>query len=364
MGVSFQTPIVVEPYEFTWFDVKLPDPGPHEAIFRNRACLICGSDLHLFKGLHPFAPLPACCGHEVAADVVQVGSKVKSLEVGDRVYVSGVGASPIPCNQCLNCVRGDTATCTNPQIPISFKVGGKSVARFPSGFGEYTMGHEGKAFKIPDNVSYYEAAVTTDMAYVIGVVKRSGAKIGDSAVVLGAGPIGLRTLEAARMAGISPIIVSEPIDYRRACAKELGADEVVNPMDEDPVKAVIGITDGAGVDIVFDTVGGSVATTQGLEMLKTEMGGAGTLILMGLYENPELTFNVSNLMRKAGRIVAEWGIRSSRGTNIEDALEMMRQGRFNILKWITHKLPEDRADEAMMMLIEKRDGAIGVEIIH
>ena len=171
MGVKFQTPIVVEPYEFNWLDVELPDPGPHEAIFRNRACLICGSDLHLYKGLHPFAPLPACCGHEVAADVVEVGSKVTSLEVGDRVYVAGVGASPVPCNQCLNCIRGDTANCTNPHIPISFEVGGKGVARFPSGFGEYTIGHEGKAFKILDGVSYFEAAVTTDMAYVMGVVK-------------------------------------------------------------------------------------------------------------------------------------------------------------------------------------------------
>jgi len=135
-------------------------------------------------------------------------------------------------------------------------------------------------------------------------------------------------------------------------------------MDEDPVKVVMGVTDGAGVDTVFDTAGSNVATGQGLGMLRTGMGGAGTLILMGLYESPELTFNVSDLMRRAGRIVAEWGVRSGRRKNIEDALEMMRQGRFNILKWITHKLAEDRADDAMMILIEKRERAIGVEIIH
>lgn len=364
MGIKFQTPIVVEPYKFTWFDVELPDPGPNEAIFQNRACLICGSDLHLYKGLHPFAPLPACCGHEVAADVVEVGREVTSLEVGDRVYVSGTGASPVPCNKCLNCIRGNTAICMNPHIPTSFEVGGKRVARFPSGFGEYTVGHEGKAFKIPEGVSYYEAAVTTDMAYVIGVVKRSGAKIGDTAVILGAGPIGLRTLEVAKLVGITPIIISEPVDYRLECAKKLGADETVDPMSEDPVKAVMEITDGAGADFVFDTAGSNVATGHGLEMLKTKIGGAGTLILMGLYERPDLTFNVSDLMRRAGRIVAEWGVRTDSRKNIEDALEMMSQRRFNILKWITHKLPEDRADEAMKMLIEKRENAIGVEIIH
>jgi len=364
MGVQFQSPIVVEPNELTWFEVKLPDPGPYEAIFRNRACLICGSDLHLYKGLHPFAPLPACCGHEVAADVVEVGSRVTSLETGDRVYVAGTGAKPIPCGQCLNCFRGDASNCTNPHLPINFKIDGKKVSRFPSGFGEYTMGHEGNAFKIPDNVSYYEAAVTTDLAYVIGVVKRSGAKIGDSAVVLGAGPLGLRLLEVAKLSGFSPIIVSEPVDYRLECAGKLGADLVVNPIEDDPVGMVMEITDGAGVDVVFDTTGNANATGQGLKMLKTKVGGAGKLILMGLYEHPELTFNVSDLMYKAGKIVAEWGVKTNRRKNIEDALGMMGQRKFNIMKWITHKLPEKRADEAMMLLIEKKDKAIGVEIVR
>jgi len=364
VGVKFKSPIVVEPDAFTWFDVELPDLGPYEVLFRNRACLICGSDLHVYKGLHPFAPLPACCGHEVAADVVAVGSKVASLQIGDRVYVAGTGASPIPCGHCRNCVRGNPRQCLNPHVPTSFEVGGRRVARFPSGYGEYTIGHEGYAYKIPENVSYFEAAVTTDMAYVIGVVQRSGATIGDTAVILGAGPIGLRTLEAARLAGISQVIVSEPVDYRRAMAKELGADAVVNPREEDAVDRVMKLTDGAGVDVVYDTAGAGQATKQGLAMLKTKIGGAGTLCLMGLYERPDLTFNASDLMRKAGKIVAEWGIATNRRKNIEDALMLMGQGRLHVLKWITHKLPERRADEAMRMLIEKKDGAIGVEIIH
>jgi threonine dehydrogenase-like Zn-dependent dehydrogenase len=243
-------------------------------------------------------------------------------------------------------------------------VGGRKVARFPSGFGEYTMGHEGKAFKLPDGVSHLEAAVTTDMAYVLGVVKRSRAKVGDSAVVLGAGPIGLRTVEAARLAGITPIIVSEPVDYRLECARDLGAGELINPADEDAVVRVMELTDGEGVDYVFDTTGSARATAQGVEMLNTRFGGMGTLVLMGLYENPELVIDASKLMRKAGRIVAEWGVRSTRRENIEDALRLMGEGRLNVSRWITHQLSESRAEEGMSMLIEKREGAIGVEIVH
>jgi threonine dehydrogenase-like Zn-dependent dehydrogenase len=90
----------------------------------------------------------------------------------------------------------------------------------------------------------------------------------------------------------------------------------------------------------------------------------GTLILMGLYENPKLTIDASELMRKAGRIVAEWGIRTMSRENIEDALRLMSEGKINVSKWITHQLPECQAEEGMMMLIEKREKAIGVEIIH
>jgi threonine dehydrogenase-like Zn-dependent dehydrogenase len=365
MGLKFKTPIVAEPYKFTWFDVEFPDPGPYEVIFRNKACLICGSDLHSYKGLHPFAPIPTCTGHEVAAEVVEVGSKVTTLQVGDRVYVAGTGASSLPCGQCFYCVRGEWGRCVNTSKSISFKVGGKVVSRFPSGFGEYSINHEARAYKIPDNVSLYEAATTTDVSYVTGVVIRSGGGIGNSAVVIGAGPIGLRTLEVAKAAGVSPIFVSEPVDYRLAKAKELGADAVINPMEEDPIERVMELTDGAGVDIVYDAAGNLRATQQGLDMLKTRIGGAGKLYLMGLYEAPNnnLTFNVSDLMHKAGAISAEWGRGGGRGI-IQASLNMMSQGKLHILKWVTHKIPEERADEAMRMLIEKRDNAIGVEIVH
>lgn len=359
----FKSPIVVEPYKFKWFSVQLPDLGPHEAIFRIKACLICGSDLHVYKGLHPFAPLPACCGHEVAAEVAEVGREVNSLKVGDRVYVAGTGARTVPCGQCFNCIRGDAANCTNARSSASFKVDGKNVARFPSGFGEYTIGHEGFAYKIPQNVSYYEAAVTTDMVYVTGVVKRSGAGLQDSAVILGAGPIGLRTLKIAKLVGVPQVIVSDPLNYRLEMAGELGADEVVNPNKEDAVDRVMKITNGRGVDFVYDTTGNPNATNQGLSMLKRKVGGKGTLCLMGLYEHPDLTINVSDIMHKAGRIMAEWGI-GDESKDIEDVLSMMSQGKLDILKWITHKFPENKADEAMMMLIEKKDNAIGVEITH
>jgi threonine dehydrogenase-like Zn-dependent dehydrogenase len=226
------------------------------------------------------------------------------------------------------------------------------------------MGHEAHAYKLPENVSYFEAAVTTDLGYVLGVVKRSNAGIGNTAAILGAGPIGLRTLEIVRLAGVSKIIVSEPVDYRLDCAENLGADLVVNPLHTDSVEEVYAATNGKGIDYVFDTTGSINATQQGLKMVKTGMGGMGTLILMGLYESPVLTIDLSEYMYKAGKIVTEWGIREGRNSHVVESINLMAEKKVNVMKWITHKVPEAKAAEAMEMLINKDEKAIGVEIVH
>jgi threonine dehydrogenase-like Zn-dependent dehydrogenase len=98
-------------------------------------------------------------------------------------------------------------------------------------------------------------------------------------------------------------------------------------------------------------------------MLKKRIGGAGTLCLMGLFEQPNLTLDVSALMYKAGRIFAEWGL-SEGPKSIEDSLSMLSRGKVRPSEWITHRFPEDRADEAMNLLVAKRDNAIGVEIVR
>jgi threonine dehydrogenase-like Zn-dependent dehydrogenase len=99
-------------------------------------------------------------------------------------------------------------------------------------------------------------------------------------------------------------------------------------------------------------------------MVRTGMGGMGTLILMGLYEDPVLNINLSEYMYKAGKIVAEWGIREGSTQNVADAIRLMEEKKVNIIKWITHQLPENKSVEAMEMLIRKEEKAIGIEIIH
>jgi len=161
------------------------------------------------------------------------------------------------------------------------------------------------------------------LAYVIGAVRRSKAKLGDSAVILGVGPIGLHALEVVKAAGIYPVIVSEPVDYWAKMALELGADYIINPLKEDVVGRVLEISGGSGVNVVYDTVGNADVTNQGLAMLKIGVGGTVTLCLMGLYENPKLTINVSDLMHRAGKIVSEWGV--SIRDDVNEAIMMISQ---------------------------------------
>lgn len=349
-----RTPIVVEPYTFSWIDVELPDLRPHDVLLRVRACSICGSDLHVYKGLHPYAPLPACTGHELAGDVFEVGSAVTRVKPGDRVAMLGGGGS---CGECFYCMRGDFSHCLNPST-WKYRLAGREVARFPSGFTEYVPGREDRAFKIPDHVSYEEASCMEPLAVTVHAVKRSGVRLGDSAAILGAGPIGLMLLQAARSAGFTKIIVSETVEYRRRLARELGADEVIDPIKEEPVGKVMELTGGLGVDVAFECVGIEATVQQSLGVLKK----GGTSVVMGIFENPRLTIDIAKTMSKEGTITTIWGAEFPR--DYENALALIGTGRVNIARMITHRFPEDRADEAMRLLLDKSQNATKVLIVH
>jgi 2-desacetyl-2-hydroxyethyl bacteriochlorophyllide A dehydrogenase len=329
-----RTPIVVEPHKFSWIDFELPDLRPHDILLRVRACSICGSDLHVYKGLHPYAPLPACTGHELAGDVVEVGSAVTRVKSGDRVALLRGGGT------------------------WSYRLAGRDVARFPSGFTEYIPGQEDRAFKIPEHVSYDEASCMEPLAVAVHAVKRSKLGLGDSTAVLGAGPIGLMTLQVARAAGSTRILVTETVDYRRRLAKELGADEIVDPVREEPVGKVMTLTGGVGVDAAFECVGVEATVQQSLGMLKK----GGTSVVMGIFEKPSVTIDVARTMSKEGTMATIWGAEFPR--DYEDALALIGSGRVNIAKMITHRFQEERADEAMRLLLEKGQNAVKVLIVH
>jgi len=222
-----------------------PEPHPDGVVVEVRYCGICGTDVHAYADGEPYPP--ELCGHEWAGRISKVGREVSSLREGDRVTV---GVLP-PCGECRECRAGHPAWC---QRAMSGQGGGDPCGSPHGGFAAAIAVSATRVVAVPDALSDVAAAQVEPATVTYHGVRRSGLRLGDLAVVQGAGPIGLLTLQWVVAAGAREVVVVEPSPERRALAEKLGASLVCAPGAE----AHEGIRErngGLGADCVFECVG-------------------------------------------------------------------------------------------------------------
>jgi len=209
-------------------EVPKPQPKGKEVLIKVRNCGICGSDIHAYFGKHPFISTPIVLGHEFSGDVEEVGSRVKNIKVGERVTVE----PSLVCGKCYQCQEGRYNICQ------SLKVIG---CQAPGALAQYITVPAEKVIPVPESVSYEKAAMIEPTAVGFHSVRRSHLKKGDNVLILGAGPIGILTLQAVRAGGAGKIIITDLNDCRLNMAKRLGADYPLNPAKENIMKIMIDI---------------------------------------------------------------------------------------------------------------------------
>jgi (R,R)-butanediol dehydrogenase/meso-butanediol dehydrogenase/diacetyl reductase len=250
--------------------VEFPEPVPaRDGVVVDIAyCGVCGTDIHAFKSGEPYNP--AVCGHEWSGTLSAVGAEVHGLKEGDRVVV-GV---PPACGSCDSCRAGHADKCT---IVLRTATGRGPGAASHGGFAPRVAVDKGRVILAEPGLSDEEAAQIEPTAVAFHAVRRSGIRLGDSAVVQGAGPIGLVTLQLARAAGAGQVIVIEPSQARRELALELGAVAVAAPGDE-AAQLIVDATGGLGADVVFECVGRPDTVQTAVELARR----GGTMSLIGL----------------------------------------------------------------------------------
>lgn len=215
---------------------------------------ICGSDMHEYiDGTYPIRLQPVL-GHEFSGTVVETGEGVVNTKVGDRVAVEPT----IPCGKCNNCQRGFVNLCTARQ-GYGYTVSG--------GFAQYAVVKEENAFQLPDHMSLELGALVEPTAVAVHAVRQSQLKLGDTAAIFGAGPIGLLLLQAVKAAGASEIFVVEVAEERRQKAAELGATHVINPIDTDAAAFIRKKTNG-GVSVAYEAAGVQATFTSGVSSVR------------------------------------------------------------------------------------------------
>lgn len=223
-----------------------------------------------FSEPHPLtgATLPQILGHEFAGTVVELGEGVTGVEVGDEVAVWGVYG----CGECGACEKGLPNACEKISFHGAYSEGG--------GMAEYTTVTADRLHKLPASVDLTMGALVEPMSVAWHAVTVSGIEPGSTALVVGAGPIGIRTYFALKALEVTDVIVSEPSAERRAAIGAVGATNVVDPINADLGAAVADMTGGRGVDYAYDAAGNGPAFLQGIDLL----GARGLMTVIALHE--------------------------------------------------------------------------------
>ena len=326
-------------------DPKLPDE--ESVILKVHACAVCGSDIRIFHHGNPRVRPPQIIGHEVAGEVVALGSKVTRFKIGDRL---ATGAD-VPCGECEWCRQGLGNNCA-----INYAIG----YQFPGGFAEYmplngrTVRY-GAVHRIPETLGYDEAAIAEPLGCVINGLELCHIQLGDTVVVIGAGPAGCMTMKLARSFGALKVIAVQRSRARLEVAARLGgADLVICSLDEDPVAAVIEATGGQGADVVL-TANSSVQTH---EMALKMVGNRGRVNLFGGVPSgaPPIALE-SNLIHYKELFLT--GSHGSVPRQHRLALDVLAAGVIDAKQYITHIYPLSQIEKAF----DAAEGHAGMKVI-
>jgi L-iditol 2-dehydrogenase len=261
--------LVLEAYNhFVYKDVAKPEIGPKEVLIQVAACGICGSDVHGMDGSTGRRIPPIIMGHEAAGTIVATGEDVVGWHVGDRVTFD----STIYCGECYFCRKGLVNLCDNRRVL------GVSCDdyRQHGAFAEAVAVPQHILYRLPDNLSFEHAAMVEAVSIAFHAVSRPPITLNDTAVVVGAGMIGLFVIQSLRVAGCGTIVAVDLDAQRLDLARQLGADIALRSDADDVIAEVLALTNGRGADLAFEVVGISPTVQLATQVLRK--GGALTLV--------------------------------------------------------------------------------------
>lgn len=300
--------------------VELPTPevGEGDVLIRVAACGICGSDVHGYDGSSGRRIPPLIMGHEAAGMIAAVGSGVSRFKVGERVTFD----STVYCGRCVFCRNSKVNLCERREVI------GVSCAEFrrDGAFAEYIAVPERILYTLPPQMSFPEAAMLEAVSVALHAVGLSGVTGGETAVVIGAGMIGLLAMQAARATGCARVLIADIDETRLNLARSLGADAVIQVSGSDFAEEVHELTAGVGADLVLEAVGRAETVAAAIEAVRK----GGTVTLIG-----NITQTISFPLQKVvSREIRVLGSAASAG-EYPQAIELVASGRIQVKPLIT-----------------------------
>ncbi|MCC9603036.1 galactitol-1-phosphate 5-dehydrogenase [Stieleria sp. JC731] len=324
-------------------NVDDPTVGPKDLLIQVRACGICGSDIHGYDGSSGRRIPPLVMGHEAAGVVMEVGNEVTDFKVGDHVTFD----STVSCGECFHCRRGEINLCDNRMV-LGVSCG---EYRRHGAFAEQVAVPQHICYRLPDEMPFEHAALIEAVSVAVHAANRTPVVLGDTAVVVGSGMIGLLTIQAIKLAGCAKVIAVDLDQDRLDAALSLGADVGLNASEVDVVAEIKKLTHGRGADVALEVVGATATINTAVESVRK--GGSITLVgnLAPRVEMP--------LQAIVTRELSVYGTCASCG-EYPACIELMNSGAIKVEPLITAKATLEEGPEWFKRLYAGEKGAMKV----
>lgn len=356
MTSRMKAAIFVEPGRIALDEKPIPEPGPLDALIRVTTTTICGTDVHILKGEYP-VERGLTIGHEPVGVIEKLGAAVKGYREGQRVIAGAITPSGWSNASLDGCHAQDGAGCAHGWKPLGGWRFGNTIDGCQA---EYVLVPDAMAnlAPVPDGLSDEQVLMCPDiMSTGFSGAESGHIRIGDTVAVFAQGPIGLCATAGAKLKGATTIIGVDTVPARLEMARRLGADHVVDFRAEDPVEAILRLTDGRGVDVAIEALG----TQATFEACLRSIRPGGTLSSLGVYSG--------DLKIPLGAFAAGLGDHKIVTTLCPGGKERMRRlmsviqgGRADLRPLVTHRFRLDQIEEAYDLFAHQRDGVLKVAI--
>ena len=327
--------IMVAPGKIEFRQVEKPTIRDDEILMQTKRIGVCGSDIHVFHGKHPYTSYPVVQGHEVAGVVAEVGKAVEGISVGDKVTFT----PQVVCGECYPCRNGMYHVCERLKV-MGFQTNGAAQ--------EYFVLPKWNVFKLPDDISLDHAAMIEPVSVGVHALRRGGDVAGKKVLVLGAGTIGNLVAQVARAFGAAAVMIADISDYKLRKAIDCEVDFVINPAHEDLNSALLRDFGPNRADLILECVGVQATATQAVECARK----GSNVVIVGVFgEKP-----VVNLGFVQDRELNLTGTAMYQKADYEGAIELVTSGKIHLDELLTHRFAFEDYLQAYHT-IERSNGA-------
>ena len=341
MKAVMRQQVMTEPGKIMFREIPVPEPGPDQVLVKIKKIGICGSDIHVFHGTHPYTSYPVTQGHEVSGEIVTVGEYVKDLRPGQKITIE----PQVFCGRCYPCLHGKYNLCEKLKV-MGFQTTGTA--------SEYFAVDASKATPLPEELSYSEGAMIEPLAVTVHAAKRFPDLKGAKAVVLGCGPIGILLVQSLKAFGVSEVLATDISDKRLELAKSVGADHAVNTMKEDYAEALLNAFGPDKADVVYECAGSDITMDQAIQNARK----GSTIILVAVFgktahvdlaklNDSELDLNTSMMYRHEDYM---------------DAIRFVREGKIQLKPLMSARFAFEEFQKAYEYIDANRETTMKVLI--